>query len=56
MQDSVHLALYEYVVRYIVFLEGKIFIPYQVGDILRVAGDEIIEPDNQMPLAKKAVA
>jgi hypothetical protein len=39
-----------------VFLEGKFFVPHQVCDILGVAGDKVIEPDDFVPFGKEPVA
>src|SRR5215207_5204591 len=55
MQDRLYVSGDENVIRYIMLVERKSFIPHQVGDVSRVARDEIVQPDDFMPFRKKAV-
>jgi hypothetical protein len=56
MQDRIHFARDEDVVRDIMLVEREIFVSQQVSDIVTIARDEVIQANDLMPFRKKAVA
>ena len=55
MEDVIHIIRQKDEVRHIVLNEAVAFIPREMRDIVRVAGDEVIDPDHAVPFRQKAV-
>jgi hypothetical protein len=56
VQDVIQVSLDIDVLGDIIFNEAKVLVPYEVGDILHVPGEEVIHADNLMSLLDKVMA
>ena len=56
MQDRVHFAGYVDVIGNVVFIKREFFVSHQVRDVLAIARDEIVQPDDCVFLGNQSVA
>ena len=54
MHDCIHFAIYKNIVRYIMTLKRKFGIPHQVGNVVGVSRDEIVEANDLVAFRQQA--
>lgn len=55
MEDGINLALYEDVMTYVVMNELEVLISCQMGNVARITRQEIVQPNDAVPLGKKPI-